>query len=55
MTQTEIDRLYDALAELVDTTPKEQRERVLARLCITLAVTVDDYDKVLEAIRKSRE
>ena len=54
MTQTEIDRLYDAFTELVDATPKADRERMLARLCITLAVAVDDYRKVLQAIETTR-
>src|SRR4051812_24809308 len=43
MTQTESDRLYDAFAELVDQAPPEQRERVLARLCMMLAQRVGDY------------
>jgi hypothetical protein len=50
MNQTEKDRLYDVLAALVDQTPKTERERVLARLCVTLAERVGDYAKVLEAV-----
>jgi hypothetical protein len=54
MTQTEIDRLYDALAELVDATPKEERELVLARLAVTLAQRLDNYQSALEAISIAR-
>jgi hypothetical protein len=55
MTQTEIDRLYDALAELVDATPKDERERVLARLAVTLAQRLDNYQSALEAISIARQ
>jgi hypothetical protein len=51
MTQAEIDRLYDQFAALVDRTPTDQRERVLARLVIALAERLDSYEKVLEAIK----
>lgn len=53
MTQTEVDRLYDAFAALIDGTAPELRERVLARLTIALAEQVDDYEKVLKAIDQS--
>ena len=53
MTQTEVDRLYDAFAALIDRTPPELRERVLARLTVALAERVDDYEKVLQAIDQS--
>ena len=53
MNQTEVDRLYDALAALVDRTPAAQRERVLATLVVRLAEQVDDYGKVLAAIDQS--
>ncbi len=53
MTQTEVDRLYDAFAALVDGTAPALRERVLARLAIALAEQVDDYEKVLKAIDQS--
>jgi 3-(3-hydroxy-phenyl)propionate hydroxylase len=51
LTQIEIDRLYDALAGLLDQTPAAEREKVLARLTIALAERVDDYGEVVEAIR----
>src|SRR5207237_974474 len=34
--QAELDKIYDALSALVDRTPKEQREKVLARLAVAL-------------------
>jgi hypothetical protein len=51
MTQLEMDRLYDQLAELVDRTPPAERERALARLVIALAQEVDDYAKTAAVIR----
>ena len=51
MNQTEIDRLYDVFAALVDRTPPNERENMLARLVIALAERVNDYQKVLEAIQ----
>ena len=51
MNQTEIDRLYDVFAALVDRTPPNEREKMLARLVIALAERVNDYQKVLEAIQ----
>jgi hypothetical protein len=51
MTQSEMDRLFDALAALVDATPAGERERMLMRLVIGLAQEVGDYGKVLEIIR----
>jgi 3-(3-hydroxy-phenyl)propionate hydroxylase len=53
LTQIEIDRLYDALAALMDQTPAGEREKVLARLTIALAERINDYGKVLEAIDQS--
>jgi len=49
----EIDRLYDVLAELIDRTPREERERALARLAVTLAERLGDYARVLEAVRSA--
>jgi 3-(3-hydroxy-phenyl)propionate hydroxylase len=46
----ESDRLYDALAALLDRTPPEGRERALARLAVLLAGHLGDYAKVLQAI-----
>jgi len=54
VTQTEVDRLYDALAALIDGTAPALRERVLARLTIALAEQVDDYEKVLKAIASAK-
>ena len=46
----EADRLYDALAALLDHTPAEGRERALARLTVLLAGQAGDYARVIEAI-----
>ena len=46
----EADRLYDALAALLDRTPPEGRERALARLAVLLAGQAGDYSRVIEAI-----
>lgn len=54
MTQADADRLYDALAALIDRTPPAERERVLARLVIALAEQVDDYERILKAIESAR-
>jgi 3-(3-hydroxy-phenyl)propionate hydroxylase len=51
MNQADMDRLYDELAALVDATPKPERERVLARLAVTLMQALADYDRAKEAIR----
>ena len=51
MKQSDIDRLFDALAALVDATPAAERERMLMRLVIGLAQEVGDYGKVREAIQ----
>jgi hypothetical protein len=51
MTQNETDRLFDALAALVDATPAAERERMLMRLVIGLAQEVDSYEKVSRTIR----
>lgn len=51
MTQTEIDRLYDAFAALVDQAPAGEREKVLAGLVIALAERVNNYESVLDAIQ----
>ena len=52
--QLEKDRLYDAFAALVDSTPPADRERVLARLAVALAEQLGDYDKTLRAIEAAR-
>ncbi|HEX2566262.1 MAG TPA: FAD-dependent monooxygenase [Burkholderiales bacterium] len=54
MTQNQSDRLYDAFAELADQAKPEERERVLARLCVSLAQKVGNYAQVLEAIELAR-
>ena len=54
MTQTEIDRLYDELAALVDAAPPAERERMLARLVIALAREVGDFARVSKAIEDSK-
>src|SRR5688572_12601548 len=51
MTQLEMDRLYDQLAELIDRTPPAERERTLARLVIGLAQELGDYGKITGTIR----
>jgi 3-(3-hydroxy-phenyl)propionate hydroxylase len=53
MTQGEMDRLYDALAALMDATPAAARERVLARLVIALAQELGSYAKIKGAIDKA--
>ena len=50
MSQADMDRLYDELASLVDRTPKDQRERVLARLAVALAQELGSYARVKKAI-----
>jgi hypothetical protein len=50
MSQADMDRLYDELAALVDRAPKDQRERVLARLAVALMQTLSSYDKAKKAI-----
>ena len=54
MTQLEQDRLYDALAEALDATPGEDRERMLARLAISLAQALGDYPAALAALRAAQ-
>jgi hypothetical protein len=54
MSQADMDRLYDDLAALVDRTGKEQRERVLARLAVTLAQQVGSYAGVKKAIEEAQ-
>ncbi len=49
----EIDRLFDALAALLDRTPSEGRLQVLARVALTLAGRLGDYDSAREAIELS--
>jgi 3-(3-hydroxy-phenyl)propionate hydroxylase len=51
--QLEQDRLHDALAVLIDRLPAEQRSRALARLAVTLAARLGDYEAALDAIRLS--
>jgi len=50
LSTTEIDRLFDALAALMDRTPREERARVLARVALALAARLGDYDSAREAI-----
>lgn len=49
--QLEQDRLHDALAELIDRLPAEQRTRALARLAVVLAARLGDFESALAAIR----
>jgi hypothetical protein len=53
MTQLQMERLYDDLAALVDRTPAPERERMLARLVITLAQELGDYAKIKDAIARA--
>jgi hypothetical protein len=46
-----MDRLYDQLAELIDRTPEAERQRALARLVITLAEEIGDFQRIAEKIR----
>jgi hypothetical protein len=50
MTQLEMDRLYDELSGLIDRTPPQERERVLARLVVVLAQEVGDYARIKAAL-----
>jgi 3-(3-hydroxy-phenyl)propionate hydroxylase len=50
ITQADMDRLYDDLAELIDRTPKEQRERLLARLTVALMHDLGAYERAKKAI-----
>jgi 3-(3-hydroxy-phenyl)propionate hydroxylase len=50
MSQADMDRLYDELAALVDGTPKEHRERVLARLAVALMQQMESYERAKKAI-----
>ena len=50
LSQADMDRLYDDLAALVDRTPKEQRERVLARLAVTLMQQLGSYEAAKKAV-----
>jgi hypothetical protein len=52
--QAELDQIYDALAALVDLTPRDQRERVLARLVVTLAQELGNPAKTRQAIEQAR-
>ena len=54
LTQADMDRLYDELASLVDATPKEKRERVLARLAVTLLQQLNSFDEAKKAIAACR-
>ena len=54
LTQAEMDRLYDELASLVDATPKDKRERVLARLAVTLLQQLNSFDEAKKAIAACR-
>jgi 3-(3-hydroxy-phenyl)propionate hydroxylase len=57
ISQADMDRLYDELAALVDATPKEKRERVLARLAVALMQELGSYGaakKAIEACAASR-
>jgi hypothetical protein len=50
LSQAEMDRLYDELAALVDGTPKDERERVLARLAVILIQQMESYERAKKAI-----
>jgi hypothetical protein len=51
MTPADMDRLFDQLAALVDSTPAAERERLLMRLVVALAQELGDYEKIREAIK----
>ncbi len=50
MNQLEADRLYDALAALIDGTPEAERNRMLARLVVQLAAQLGDYAGAMRAV-----
>jgi hypothetical protein len=45
-----MDRLYDDLAELLDRTPRPERERVLARLAVALIQEMGSYQRARKTI-----
>jgi 3-(3-hydroxy-phenyl)propionate hydroxylase len=52
--QPELDRLYDELAALIDGTPKEAREQLLARLAVALIQELGSCDRARSALRTVR-
>ena len=48
--QAELDKIYDALSLLVDCTPKEEREKVLARLAVALIQELGAPERARNAI-----
>ena len=53
MSQADLDRLYDELADFVDRTPKAEREGMLARLAVALMHEVGSYDRAKQAIERA--
>jgi hypothetical protein len=54
ITQAELDRLYDEFSALIDATPEDERERLLARLAVALAEELADYGRVLRARARAK-
>ena len=52
--QPENDRIFDVLTELIDETPKDQREQLLARLAVTLMQELGSYERIKKAIKLAR-
>lgn len=52
LTTAQLERVYDLIAETVDSVPREKRELLLAKLALALANLVGDPDEV-EAVAKA--
>lgn len=50
LSKTDLETVYDAIAEAVDAAPAERRELFLAKLAFVLAELVGDAGEVAEAI-----
>ena len=48
------DRLFDLLVAAYDGMSDADRTAFLARLCLTLAHRIDDFDAVREAVREAQ-
>lgn len=52
---TELEQVYECLAEAIDTVGKEQEALLLAKLCMLLANQVADLERVKEAIATAQQ
>ncbi|MBB3190131.1 DUF2783 domain-containing protein [Halomonas cerina] len=51
----DLERVYERLAETLDTLPEAQESHFLAQLALALAHRVPDADRVMAAIEEARE